>query len=86
MSNGSLLTSQLTGLCANEQNKGIIRSAAKSCLLTHLLKHAAKLTAPDFNGMNLKWWKLETVEKHGPACLKEADHTVTSNKGDVENV
>lgn len=56
------------GLCKwTEQGCNQLQSPAKSCLLTHLLKHAGKLTAVDFNRMNLKWWRLETVKKHGQA-------------------
>ena len=54
------------GLCKwTEQGCNQVQSPAKSCLLTHLLKHAGKLTARDFNGMNLKWWRWNTVKKHG---------------------
>lgn len=63
------------GLCKwTEQGRNQLQSPAKSCLLTHLLKHAGKLTALDFNGMNLKWQRLETVKKHGPAFLEEKDN------------
>lgn len=31
--------------------------------------------------MNLKWWRLETVKKHGPAFSEEADN---NSKRDVE--
>lgn len=70
------------GLCKwTEQWRNQLQSPAKSCLLTHLLKHAGKLTALDFNGMNLKWWRLETVKKRGLASLGEADG---NSKRDVE--
>ena len=63
------------GLCKwTEQGHNQLQSPAKSCLLTHLLKHAGKLTALDFNGMNLKWWRLANVEKRGRAFSEEADN------------
>lgn len=48
-----------------EQGRNQLQSPAKSCLLTHLLKHAGKLTALDFNGMKLKPWRRwpETAKK-----------------------
>lgn len=48
-----------------EQGCNQLQSPAKSCLLTHLLKHAGKLTALDFNGMRLKPWRQwpETAKK-----------------------
>lgn len=55
-----------------EQGLNQLLSPAKSCLLTHLLKHAGKLTALDFNGMNLKWWKLETVKKTRPRVFRRS--------------